>query len=301
MKPSTHSTLPSGTGDDSPRQRHRPRTVDFLRLLANRGLRGVKLVIADAHLHAVPRPDRFVRPRPDPPDAGPGAPGRPPPSRRNRSDGHGTDARRRPPRHRDLPAAERRGFGSRDLLAHALQLQPAAGAEPGAPERAAQVRPRRDRTRLRLRGPERARQVLLRGRLGDPRPAAHGRLRRADLDRRPAVVQRQGRHARLLFDRRVADGPGGDAPSRPRRRRADGPGRGNRPHGTVPRAGELLPRRRAPASDGRLALRRAEHPAPDLPAGHQSRGPGTARDLLRSGGEDLRTVLRGLQRAFEPS
>ena len=56
MKPSTHSTLPSRTRDHSQRQRRRPRTVDFLRPLA---------------FTLSPRPDRFVRPRPDPPDAGP--------------------------------------------------------------------------------------------------------------------------------------------------------------------------------------------------------------------------------------
>ena len=60
--------------------------------------------------------------------------------------------------------------------------------------------------RLRLRRAERARAFLLRGQLRHPRRAAHRRLRRDRLDVEAAVVERQGRHDRLLVDRRVSDG-----------------------------------------------------------------------------------------------
>ena len=54
--------------------------------------------------------------------------------------------------------------------------------------------------------PERARPLLLRGQLRHPRPADHRRLRRDGLAHEAAVVERQGRHDRLLVDRGVAAG-----------------------------------------------------------------------------------------------
>ena len=64
----------------------------------------------------------------------------------------------------------------------------------------------RRQARLRLRRPERARPLLLRGQLRHPRRADHRRLRRDRLAVEAAVVERQGRHDRLLVDRRVAAG-----------------------------------------------------------------------------------------------
>ncbi len=58
MKPSTHSTLPSGTGDDSPRQRRRPRTVDFLRLLAFTLSLGLIASSVLGQIHRTPDPVR---------------------------------------------------------------------------------------------------------------------------------------------------------------------------------------------------------------------------------------------------
>ena len=71
--------------------------------------------------------------------------------------------------------------------------------------------------RLRLRGDERARPLLLRRQLRHPRPAAHRRHRRHLVDVLAAVVQRQGRHHRLLLHRRMATGRRGAGQSGVRR------------------------------------------------------------------------------------
>ena len=63
---------------------------------------------------------------------------------------------------------------------------------------------RGDRARVRAGRAERARPLLLGGRLGDPRPAPHRRVRFAVLARGAALVQRQGRYLGLLLDGRVA-------------------------------------------------------------------------------------------------
>ena len=65
---------------------------------------------------------------------------------------------------------------------------------------------RRGEARLRVGRRERARPLLLRRQLRHPRPAAHRRRRRDQMDLVAAVVERQGRTDRLLVDRRVADG-----------------------------------------------------------------------------------------------
>ncbi len=83
-----------------------------------------------------------------------------------------------------------------------------------------------------------------------------------------AVVERQGRHHRLLLDRGVAagrrgagqSGIRGDDPAGIRRRRGA--------RGAVLRAGQLVSRRRGADAVHRLALRRAEPGAADVPAEH---------------------------------
>ena len=58
MKPSTRSTLPSSTRDDSPRQPRRPRTVDFLRSLAFTLSLGLIATSVLGQIHRTPDPVR---------------------------------------------------------------------------------------------------------------------------------------------------------------------------------------------------------------------------------------------------
>ena len=117
--------------------------------------------------------------------------------------------------------------------------------------------------------------------MGDPRATPHRRLRRAHLARRAGVVVGQGRDARLLVDRRMADGPGRDGPSGACRGGADGPGGRHRPHGALLRAGQLLPRRRDSTADGGVALRRAGLAPTDLSRGSLPRRARAHRALVR--------------------
>jgi uncharacterized protein len=70
-------------------------------------------------------------------------------------------------------------------------------------------------------------------------------LRHPDLDRQAELVERQGRHARLLLDGRMAAGPGRPEPPGPRRHGPAVVGRRHRQGRRVPGAGQLVHRRRA--------------------------------------------------------
>jgi hypothetical protein len=109
--------------------------------------------------------------------------------------------------------------------------------------------------------PERARPLFLRRRVRDPRLPAHRRLRRAHLDCRPAVVQQEGWHARLLVHCRVAAPARRHQPPGARRHGADGLRRRHRPRRRVPRAGQLVSRRRAAHALLHLALRHRQSDA----------------------------------------
>ena len=139
----------------------------------------------------------------------------------------------------------------------------------------------RGQARLRLRRPERARTLLLRGQLRHPRRANHRRLRRARVAVEAAVVERQGRHDRLFVDRRVADGRRLARASGVRRDERAGLRRRRRPRRPVLRAGQLVSRRRGPDAVHHLDLRPAEPGAADVPEGHAAGGPGSRRATLR--------------------
>ena len=82
-----------------------------------------------------------------------------------------------------------------------------------------------------------------------------------------AVVERQGRHDRLLVDRRVSDGASRrSAIRRYAAMNVQGFGAGVGRVGAVLRAGQLVSRRRRADAVHRLALRRAEPGAADVPA-----------------------------------
>ena len=131
----------------------------------------------------------------------------------------------------------------------------------------------RGQARLRLRRAERARALLLRRELRHPR-----RRRSPTATTRwtwiveAAVVERQGRHDRLLVDRRISAGGRGAGASRVRRDERAGLRRRRRPRRPVLRAGQLVSRRRGADALHRLALRPAEPGAADVPAEHVAGG-----------------------------
>ena len=124
--------------------------------------------------------------------------------RHHRPQGHGRDGRRHAHSVRHLPTEERHRESARDLRAHAVQHE-LLGRQPRRARRH-DAAARRGEARLRVGRRQRARTFLLRGQLRHPRPAAHRRRRRDQLDQHAAVVERQGRPDRLFVDRRVADG-----------------------------------------------------------------------------------------------
>ena len=136
---------------------------------------------------------------------------------------HGADARRHPARDRRVPAARprRRDRGRAGPPAVRQVRRLLLHAAPGAAVHGAGLRVRRA---------GRARQVPLRGRGRPVRQRGPGRLRHARLDRRPAMVERQGRDVRRLLLRLHAVGVRGerasraarDLPARDRRRRRRG-------------------------------------------------------------------------------
>src|SRR6185295_4782253 len=93
--------------------------------------------------------------------------------------------------------------------------------------------------------------------------------------------ERQGRHDRLLLDRRVPDGRGGARASGIRGDERAGIRRRRRTGRPVLRAGQLVPRRRDADAVHRLALRRAEPGATDVPAGDVTRGSDSRLEVVR--------------------
>ena len=201
--------------------------------------------------------------------------------RRRRSQGDDADARRRAPRDGHLPARRTRrrtvpivfvrtpyNFNFWDVRNGVPADLTAAldGGEAG----------------LRVRGAERARALLLGGQLRHPRRAHHRRRRRDRVAVEAAVVEREGRHDRLLVDRRVPVGHRGARASRVRGDERAGLRRRRRPREAVLRAGQLVPRRRRADALHRLALRRAEPGAADVPARHAAGGPGPRLAPVRS-------------------
>ena len=128
----------------------------------------------------------------------------------------------------------------------------------------------------------------------DSRPAPDRRLRRVDLDRRAAVVQRQDRNDRLLVVGGMAAGAGGHGPPGPRRDGAHGGRGGHRSRRPVLRAGELVPRRRVPDAVRHLALLGPEHAATDVSPGRVPGRHGAVVRILRPRGRDAESrVDRG--------
>ena len=138
----------------------------------------------------------------------------------------------------------------------------------------------RREARLRLRRPERARALLLRRQLRHPR-LEDRRLQHRRLADEAAVVERQGRHDRLLVDRGVSDGRRRARASGLRRDERAGIRRRRRPRRPVLRAGQLVPRRRGADALHRLAVRRAEPGAADVSAEHVARRPDPRLEVVR--------------------
>ncbi len=190
------------------------------------------------------------------------------------------NARRGPPRDAHLSA---QGIGRRscpdDLRQDTVQHEPVGRR--GNADGPTASSPGGDPPRIRVRESERAREVLLRGRVGHPRAAEDRRVRRAYLDRRTAVVERQGRHSRLLVHRRVADGPRIARPSGPRRHGTAGIRSRCRTNRRLVRTGKLVPGRRGANAVLLVAVRGSEHAATAVRPGPGSGRQGKARTLLR--------------------
>ncbi len=99
------------------------------------------------------------------------------------------------------------------------------------------------------------------GKYRNPGLSANRRLRRAELDREAALVERQGRHARLLLLRRVAARAGGAEPSRACRDGAHVRGRRHRQGRPIPGTRQLVHRRRASQPVLRVAVSRRQSTA----------------------------------------
>ena len=137
-------------------------------------------------------------------------------ARDHRAQGDDPDARRGPHRRRHLPPQGHLEEVPDHLGPHALQLQLLGRRQrrPAEHDR----RPHGHQAGVRIRRDAGARPVLRRRRMGRPRRPAQRRRRRGQLDDVAAVVQRQGRHDRLLIDGRVAAGGCGARTTRVTRR-----------------------------------------------------------------------------------
>ena len=141
---------------------------------------------------------------------------------------------------------------------------------------------RRREARLRVGRRERARPLLLRRQLRHPRPAAHRRRRRDQLDQHASVVERQGRSHRLLVDGRMADGRRRAGTEGARHDHSAGIRRGRGSRRSVLRAGQLVSRRRGTNALHRLVDGRAESGAPNVAEERDAAGSHSRREVVRS-------------------
>ena len=115
-------------------------------------------------------------------------------------------------------------------------------------------------------------QYFLAGKLRHSGAAAQRRVRRIFLDRKAALVERQGRNHRMFFDRGMAVGGDGHGKSCGRGVCPDGIRRRRGPRWSLLRAGKLVSRRRGANAVYRLAVWRAEFGAANVSGGHLAGG-----------------------------